>query len=482
MKLDEPEKIWNSFKKYPCKTAILLVLVVLVFFVAAYFGGFIGEKGRQRANDKQPRSDQHLMEENKNPPTGSRQGTVITAGEFSPAIVSGESVYLQSPSINIGRDLVINYSGTEFDSLFKQAVEYYSKDDFKTAASFLQMVFEHKPDYPTVAYLYGDCLYRLREEERALEIWASVPSHEEHRYLSFHRGSISYNLREYEAAATYLRAAIEDLGKNDYMYWSAEALLIRSENRDAPTEKFAKATQRFVNNIDNDLLNLRNITLKRGVSYDLGTHLFDPIFCRRGPAFFLMLELAIRYYNDKTFEQALKSAFKAAEYLSGPTKFFFPIDESRYAKFLEVLNQSLYSVQTGYNGLEDLKSLLITIEERNRDKYQIIADMALIIRAFYVGLENACAIEAGGFELTYAVTGTDDIGLKSLRIESPFGNKQIELHNEKKYFHEDSLSVGPGFLLQGKPCIKVVWENTRGLRSRPACVSPMVNLKVTGLL
>ncbi len=53
MNIDQTENIIDKLKKHPAKTALLITVIIIVFIVASWLQGYLGEKGRQAAYSEQ---------------------------------------------------------------------------------------------------------------------------------------------------------------------------------------------------------------------------------------------------------------------------------------------------------------------------------------------------------------------------------------------------------------------------------------------
>jgi hypothetical protein len=102
MNLKEEEKWISNFKAHPWKTIFMLLVLLLILIVYAYFTGFFGQKGKQHAISPNTNIDtttapKEVIAEKKT----KTNSTIInqrTQGDQSPAVISGDNLTIEYDS------------------------------------------------------------------------------------------------------------------------------------------------------------------------------------------------------------------------------------------------------------------------------------------------------------------------------------------------------------------------------------------------
>jgi|LGVE01.1.fsa_nt_gb tetratricopeptide (TPR) repeat protein len=362
---------------------------------------------------------------------------------------------------------------SEYDSLFKRAVAFQNVKRYKEAADLFNRVYEWKPDYPTLAAHYGDCLYRLEKYEKAVVIWESVPRGEKYKHLDLLRGSCYANLQKFTKASKYYKKALKALNKTDWAYWTARAFLIWTEHNMGEIDRFADSVFEFCEVVDNEKLNILNVKREiiPGTKDDFTPKDLEPsariISSLDHSAFFLLDKLSKRLCREgQCGKKALEASYRAAKYVKGPFSFSIIIDEDKYLGFLTALTGALQGTATEHRDLGTLDSILREVDEHNRSNKNFrIVDMAMLIRTFYLDWEQFRPLKKGRFRLQLYCTVGDKEGLRQIVLSSPkylFGQQVVVLNGEKERKFEKALDVDPNTSVSEPPIIRVKVKDTQG--------------------
>ena len=366
---------------------------------------------------------------------------------------------------------------SEQNKCLKAAVEYAHAKDYSNAAKMFEKAIEVIPESrPKLAFNYGLCLYKDEAFEKALNIWELVPKSELHKYLDVYRGLASWVLGRRADAVTFMEKAIKDIEPTDAEHWRARAILVFARTASSGTDQFTQEADRFCEEIDKAV---RFFTEKaEKPSSGSSDQALGEVRKRQEAAFYVLMVLAEKFNRRHKFQESLETAYRAAEYLKGKSQLLFYIDEAAYLSFLETLVSALKNVKVKNRELPRLNTLLSQIEQYSVSQgEQKIADMAMLIRGFYVDGETIRPVKKDVFRLTYVAKCNDDTGLKNLYAESSsylLGNKRIGLKREKKYMFSESMSIGPDVALSEKPYFRIRVEDVDGNTSPWIDIFPFI--------
>ena len=391
----------------------------------------------------------------------------------------------QSPVNIAGRDLIINQlpipkdiknppplGKLEFDSNYKRARSYMLAGNYKKAADLFKPIYEIKPDYPTLALHYGDCLARVGNKEEALAVWLSIPPNEKYIFKNFNTGILLYDLKRYRESVHYFKLAQNDFKRNDCRYWNSRAFFIVAKNEETSLEHLISDVNEFTEVVDNDVRNLINYKVKKDTKYELDKkEALSEILGRNSSAFYLLYIISWDLFCKRNIHsESLDYALSAAEHLNGPV-FGCPltITKQYYLNFLQHLSHLLcYEENKDYNKSK-LNLLMEKIEKQNNNKKnQEISDFAMLIRSFHGDSKSIRPVKKANFEITYAMNIRDNSGIKSITIESPkylLGREEINIDGKKKYHYEQVITINPKVVLIEKPYFRTTVENINGINS-----------------
>lgn len=365
------------------------------------------------------------------------------------------------------------------NEFLKSAVEYWYEGNYEKSAIMFEKAFGLGTDTKNLAYDYGRCLFRIGQFKKALLVWDSVPESEEHKYLDLLRGSALYILGRHDDAILYLERAVHTLKPSDPKYWPSKAILILSGRHNSTVEQFFEESQRFCDRIDQQLSDLQEpIGEKAGKNGIDSVRNTPGVASRKEAGFVIMAQLAKTLGRNKRFQDSLKIAYKAAEYLQGKSQSVLDINERVYLQFLGDLTRSLKNVEAENREPKRLNALLESIETDNLELgADTIADMAMLIRSFYGDSKTTRALKKGKFQITYLCRVNADRGLKRVYVDSSsylLGQKQIDFNGEKEYVFNQTITLNRDLVLDARPYCKLHVENILGNKNTPSSLYPFI--------
>ena len=405
-----------------------------------------------------------------------------TTGNKSPAVIAGGNVTI------IYKDVIKpppSLSGLpEFDSAYKRAVSFKEAENWGKSAELFSTIYRKKPDYPTLAMYYSICLSKLGKNDEALAAMLSIPNTEHYQFLNFNKGITLYKLKRYSEASKYFKFAMKDYRKNDCRYWDARALLLVSQYLLSNSlTGLIKGTNEFVAVVKNDVLQLNDYQRNVTPNHELNTdEVQEEVLSRKNAAFYLLRLTSAEMAQLDRFDEALSFALKAADQLEGPTEgSVLEVDDLQYKNFLAHLSFVLSRSKDRVSFSSTVDCLMFKIECHNRAiRQQVIAELAMLIRAFYGTTKSINGLCYGKFKVTYSVNTNDDGGLKQIHFESPdylFGKGSIYLNGVKKYVFERSVILSSKVSLNVKPYMHFIAEDISGNVSRIELVPTITAVK-----
>lgn len=369
------------------------------------------------------------------------------------------------------------YTRSQHNQYLKKAMEHYYAEEYDQAAAMFGRVFTEKPEHPHIAFNCGFCLYKSAKFEEALEVWMSVPETEEHKNLNFYRGDSLFWLQRYDEAIPYLEDFISILEPNDAAHLAARVRLVNAKTHNSAFQELAKESHKFCDTIDKEIMNLKE-QLKKPSVKTVARSIPSVITTKQEAAFTIMMTLMERAGQERRLRESLDAGYRGARYLKGKSQELFTVDERAYLRFLKNLTSSLNNLPVELRKHSALSSLLEEIEKHNiRQGEQTIADMAMLIRAFYGDAKGLRSVKKGEYLLTYLCKVNDDKGLKYLYIESPsylIGTKTVDLGSEKEYLYRECVRISTDVPISEKPFFRVGAENVSGKKSAQVDIYPFI--------
>jgi len=472
LKPNELEKTYKELKAEPRKKSPFFIAAIIVFILCAIAWGFFSEIG-QRLACRGPKPGKPLKSSvQKNLPS-IRLPDPVPGKDFAP------------------KDLGI----LELDSAFKRGVACLEAKDYPNAVTFFKQVYEKKPDYPTLAMLYGFVLRESGKNEQALAVWLSVPKSEKYNFLNFNIAGVLFELERYPEALKYFQEAIKELGRHDQRYWIARGWAIGAVADNTSLDAFKKAVFDFADIVDNEIQNLQEYTVLPGTKYEID-HLSrtSDIIARALPAFVLLYQVSARALKPEKINKvkelaeltfrphnvatACKAAIRAGRTLTGPAHGVVDVDEEYYLRFLEHCSRALNvanrlrtltppTSDLDIDTIGEMKTMLEDIENHNDTLgNRLLADMAMLLRSFYIEATVIRNLKTGRFRISYDWVIPDQEGLSELSIDSPeflFGKREIKLAGEISYAFSEEVFLDPSVNLSGTPVhLKIVARDLEG--------------------
>jgi tetratricopeptide (TPR) repeat protein len=405
-----------------------------------------------------------------------------TTGNKSPAVIAGGDVtIIYKDAIKPPPSLL---GLPEFDSAYKIAVSFKAAENWKKAAELFSTIYRKKPDYPTLAMNYSICLSKLGKNDEAFAVMLSIPNTEHYQFLNFNKGITLYKLKRYSEASKYLKLAMKDYRKNDCRYWDARALLIVSQYLlSSSLTGLIKDTNEFIAVVRSDVRQLNDYQSNAAPDHEVNTdEVQEEVLSRKNAAFYLLRLTSTLMAQLDRFDEALSFALKAADQLEGPTEgSVLEVDDIQYEDFLAHLSFVLSRSKDRVRFSSTVDYLMDKIECHNHAiRQQVIAELAMLIRAFYGTSKSINGLCYGKFKITYSVKTNDDGGLKQILFESPdylLGKGSIYLNGVKEYVFERSIIFSSKVSLNVKPYLRYIAEDTSGNVTRVELVPTIAVVK-----
>ena len=198
--------------------------------------------------------------------------------------------------------------GDEISDKIHLAEEYYAQGEYSKAIYFYQVVLNKDPRNVVAYKEIGDCYFRLKEYNKALENYKKVEWLQANS-INYRLGLTHYFMGDYEKAKDYLLQALKMDAKKENVNYYLARIYDYQKNDKAALRCYLKEVR--ISPLEENYLNLARYYQKMG-RYDKTISTIDITvkkFPKSGEAYLVYAELAeMKNFKDKAIDSYRKAA------------------------------------------------------------------------------------------------------------------------------------------------------------------------------